>query len=103
MSDVTLNVRGEKFPARLPTKDEQIDAWVKLAYDLNFHRSISLRSADADRILAGLDQWVQAQREYAGERQEVRDERVGRAFWDYVARCDVPRSTRGRPKKNVEE
>lgn len=103
MDDNTLNIRGEKFPPRVPTKDEQIEAWSKLAFDLNFHRSISLRSYEADRILSGLDNWVQAQSIIIGEKQEDFDERVNRAFWNYVARCDVPRSTRGRPKKNVDE
>lgn len=103
MDDVTINIRGEKFPPRLPTKDENIEAWSKLAFDLNFHRSISLRSLEVSKILDGIDEWVESQKTVHQETEADYEERVGRAFWSYIARCDVPRSTRGRPKKNVDE
>lgn len=86
---------------RKPTKDEEIQAWQRLAWHMDMHRKITMNERE---VIAGLNRmsaWVGAHSDHNGERPESEIQKnVNEAFWKHIAQKsppDLPK--RGRPPK----
>jgi hypothetical protein len=72
---------------RRPTLVEELAAFHMLAWDLNFHRTISMNNTAIINILTRIDSWVGAHGAHNGERSERDiDRQVVTAFWENLAK-----------------
>lgn len=72
---------------RKPTKDEELGAWRAIAWDLNFHRTISGDKSKVEGILKRTDAYVAAHGVSNGLKHnpEVVHQNVWGAFWTHIA------------------
>lgn len=70
---------------RRPTKEEQVQAWQRLAWEIDFARKISM---DEKKVIACLDRmsnWVGWHSDSNGERPQAEVEaNVIHAFWKFI-------------------
>lgn len=72
---------------RRPTLIEELAAFHMLAWDLNFHRTISMNNAAINSILARIDSWVSAHGSHNGEHsQQDIDTQVVTSFWEKLSK-----------------
>ena len=72
---------------RKPTKDEQLDAWKHLAFQLNLHRTITMNNTAVVDCLRRIDAWVDAHSTSNGYLSDKQvQERVNRAFWEHIVK-----------------
>jgi hypothetical protein len=90
---------------RQPTKDEELAAWHRLAFQLNLHRTITLDNSKIVECLTRIDSWVAAHGDANGERSEAAIKaNVARAFWKFIAVMEPePAPKRGRKPKNGDQ
>lgn len=76
---------------RSPTPVEEVKAWQRLAFDLNFKRTISLDEQGVYASLRDIDSWVHAHSTANGERPDSEVKKnVAEAFWKYIAKEAPP-------------
>lgn len=76
---------------RKPTKDEEIQAWHRLAWQLNLHRCITMNHEGVLECLKNIDSWVNAHADANGERPHSEVQRnITNAFWKNIARMEPP-------------
>lgn len=90
---------------REPTLEEEVQAWQKLAWHIDMHRTITMNHAAVVAALGRLSAWVGAHSDHNGERpEEVVNANVATAFWTQIAQAEPvklpPKRGRGRPRKN---
>lgn len=70
---------------RKPTKDEEINAWRKLAWDLSFHRTVSMNKPEVEAILKRTDAYVEAHNTSNGLKADPEvNQNVWEAFWTHI-------------------
>lgn len=91
--------------ARKATKDEQLVAWERLAYEINLHRTITMQHDAVISCLKRIDGWVAAHGDANGERSQTEvNANVNEAFWKYIAAKQPPvKVMKQRKESNVEE
>lgn len=87
---------------RKPTKDEEIQAWHRLAWHMDMHRKVTMNEKEVIACLNRMSSWVGAHSDHNGERPESEIQKnVNEAFWKHIAQKAPPElPKRGRPPKS---
>ena len=68
---------------RKPNKQEQLDAWKQLAFEINLYRTVNTDPQGVQECLRRIDRWVNAHQERPGVDAEAN---VITAFWEQICK-----------------